>query len=53
MKLVTKDAPIPQQLRELASKLWCGCDCDGRGCVICITIDHLTEIADKLDRRGE
>jgi hypothetical protein len=36
-------------IRHMSTLLIGQCDCDGRGCVICISADALTEAADRLD----
>lgn len=49
MARVKKENTLAERLREQANKLWCACECDGRGCVVCISIDVMNEAAIKLE----
>jgi hypothetical protein len=43
-----KEKPLIDRLEEAAGKLICCCECDGRGCTICIASDLLYEAAATL-----
>ncbi len=46
--ILKRFATLPDFLREMSSRLRSVCDCDGRGCVVCISGDAMDEAATAL-----
>ncbi len=44
---------LAEFLRFLTGLLLGACDCDGRGCYVCISTDAMKEAADQLDLQQE